>query len=122
MANFRPGYLEQGNPLGMTTLDVSLVADNTVIDVSGTANTPAYGLVKITSDNTTATNRTFTLTNGGPLGQMIVLTLVSAASTTADLQDTGNVALSAAWQPLQNDTLTLVWQGSTWIELARADN
>lgn len=116
MTNFRPGYLNQGDPLGMTTLEVALIADNTVIDVSN------YSAVKITSDNTTATNRTFTITNGVVTGQMLFLTLVSAASTTADLQDTGNVALSAAWQPTLDDSLTLVWQGSKWVELARADN
>ncbi len=115
-SNFRSGYLNQGDPLGNTTLEVNLTADNQNIDVS------LYGLVKITSDNTTATNRTFTITNGVVPGQTMYLTLVSGASTTADLQDTGNVALSAAWQPTQDDSLLLIWQGSKWIEVARADN
>lgn len=115
-SNFRSGYLNQGDPLGMTTLEVNLIADNANIDVS------LYSMVKITSDNTTATNRTFTITNGVVVGQMVVLTLVSGSSTTCDLQDTGNVALSAAWQPLQDDTLTLVWQGAKWVEICRADN
>lgn len=116
MANFHDGYLEQGAPLGMVTLEVSLAADNTVVDVSN------YSAVKITSDNTTAANRTFTITNGPRVGQMLFLTLISGSSTTCQLADSGNVALSAAWEPLQDDTLTLVWQGSKWVEMCRADN
>lgn len=114
--NFRSGYLQEGDPVGMTAFDASLTADNQVIDVSN------YTLVRITSDNTTATNRTFSITNGIVVGHQVLLTLVSAGATAADLQDTGNVNLSAAWQPTQDDTLSLVWQGSKWVEVGRSDN
>lgn len=118
MTNFRPGYLNQGDPLGNTSLSVSLVADNTVV------NQVNYGKIEITSDNTTATNRTFTLTNGEMDGKMLYLVLVSGGATKADLQSSGNCKLSAAWQPDQYDTLHLMWSSSLslWIEVARSTN
>lgn len=114
--NFRPGYLEQGTPVGNLLLGVSLIADNTVVNQVG------YGVVAITSDNTTAANRTFTLTNGEVVGKVLVLYMASGSSTTCELADSGNVKLSAAWTPLQYDTLTLMWTGSEYVELARSDN
>lgn len=114
--NLRSGYKTQGSPLFETALEVSLVADNTNINTRGV--TTLY----ISSDNTTATNRTFTITDGDAAGHQLRLIFVSGGSTTADLQDTGNVRLSAAWQPTQNDTLVLYYVGTAWVELARSDN
>jgi hypothetical protein len=39
-----------------------------------------------------------------------------------ELLDSGNVKLSAAWTPNDNDTLTLVFDGAEWIETARSSN
>lgn len=115
--NFHSSQMQPGAALGMLPMEVSLVADNTAL-----AEIAPYQLLKITSDNTTAANRTFTIPNGAIVGQQLLLTLISAGATTCQLADSGNVALSAAWEPTQDDTLSLVWQGSKWIEVARADN
>lgn len=116
-SNFRDGYMEVGEPLGMINQDVSLVADDQVLILN-----PKTSLVRITSDNTTATNRTFTFPGGYRMGQQLMLTVVSAGATTCQLVDGGNVALSAAWTPQLNDTLSLVWNGSVWLEQCRSDN
>lgn len=116
MTNFRPGYLEQGSPLGMVNLDVMLIADNTAINVSNCS------LLRLYSDDTTAGNRTFTITDGPRMGQMLVIAFMSGSSTAAQLADSGNVALSAAWEPTLDDTIVLCWQGAKWVELARANN
>lgn len=120
MANFRDGNLVTGQPLGLTSITQTLTADNTVIN----PNSPLVSMINLESDNTTATNRTFTLINGQIDGQGLQLVFTSGSSTTADLQDTGNVVLSAAWQPTQYDSLSLVWSArvSKWVEVARADN
>lgn len=78
--------------------------------------------VDLSSDNTTAANRTFTLSNPVSSGQQVTLVFTSAGSTTAQLADSGNVRLSAAWEPLIADTLTLKALGAVWYEVARADN
>lgn len=117
MANFHDGYMVVGEPLGALPQDVLLVADNTVIILS-----PKTAFLRIQSDNTTAANRTFTIPNGWLVGQELLLAFVSAGATTAQLADSGNVSLSAAWEPTEDDTLTLVWSGSKWLEKARSTN
>jgi hypothetical protein len=115
--NFHDGYMVVGQPLGALPQDVLLVSDNTVVMLQ-----PKTALLKLQSDNTTAANRTFTLTDGYIIGQELLLIFVSAGATTAQLQDAGNVALSAAWEPTLDDTLTLRWSGAKWLETARSDN
>lgn len=116
MANFRPGYLEQGSPLGNLRTNVMLSADNTVINTSGVS------YLAISSDSTTAANRTFTLTSSTLEGQVIYLVFEAGSSYTCQLADSGNVKLSAAWEPLQYDSITLMWDktAAAWIEVARS--
>lgn len=117
MGNFRDGYLVKGEPLGALPQDVTLTADDTTIILG-----QQTALVRLYSDNTTAANRTFLLPPGWIVGQDLSLVLMSGASTTCQLQDSGTVALSAAWTPLQYDTLRLMWTGTNWVEMCRSDN
>lgn len=114
MTNFRPGYLQQGSPLGASRKQVMLVADDTQVDVAGVS------YLELSSDNTTAANRTFSLVQSQKLGQELMIVFISGSSTTCQLADSGTVKLSAAWEPSQYDALTLMWNGSFWIELARS--
>lgn len=113
MGNYRDGYLQRGAPLGMVRKQVNLVADNTAIDVQG------ISMLYLTSDNTTASNRTFTLAASSQLGQELTLVFESGSSYTCQLADSGNCKLSAAWEPLQYDALKLFWDGTYWIESSR---
>ena len=115
--NFRDGYLVAGQPLGALPQDVTLTADDTTIILS-----QQTALIRLYSDSTTAANRTFLLPPGWIIGQDLTICFMSTGSTTAQLQDSGNVALSAAWTPLVNDTLRLMWNGTTWVEISRSDN
>lgn len=115
MGNFRDGYLEQGAPVGAVRKDVLLSADNQVIDLDNVS------AVYLQSDNTTATNRTFTLKSGGIFGHKVTFFFVSGSSYTCDLQSSGNVKLSGAWQPLQYDSLTVMWDGTYWTEVGRGN-
>lgn len=118
MANYRDGYLEQGQALPALTQRVSLSADGQAV-VVGVAT-----MVEIYSDSTTATDRTFTISDGAMQGHRLTLVLASGSSTAAELADSGNCALSAAWQPTQYDTLVLVWSKelAKWLEVSRANN
>lgn len=113
MSNFRPGYLEQGAPLGATRQNVHLSADSQVILLDDTS------AVYLTSDNTTATNRTFTLRDGSIFGHKVTFFFESGSSYTCDLQVSGNFKGTSAWQPLQYDTLTVMWDGTYWVEIGR---
>jgi hypothetical protein len=99
----------------MTTQSVSVVADNTRIDPSGTS------LLLLTSDNTTATNRTIILNASTLVGHKLHIVLVSGGSTAVDLPNSGTCKLSGAWQPAsQYQTLTLISDGTYWLEEARS--
>lgn len=94
----------------------TLIADNTAITLTDEQ------LLLLASDDTTAANRTFTLVASSIVGHQLTIIFTSGTSTTAQLADTGIQKLSAAWEPLQYDTLSLISDGTNWIELGRADN
>jgi len=114
MPNFRPGYTNQGQPLGMTVKEVSLVADNTRVDCGG------ISLLKLSSNSATATDRTFILNYSNLAGHALTLYFVSGSSYSCELADSGTVKLQGAWTPLQYDTLQLVSDGTVWVEVARS--
>lgn len=77
--------------------------------------------LQLTSDNATAANRTFTLSaTGAVAGQIYVL--VGPASNQCELADTGIQKLSGTWTPGATDTLTLLFDGTNFLELSRSDN
>jgi len=93
---------------------VNLTADDQVVTITRSVHA-------INSDNATAANRTFTISNGQVNGQRLTL-LFTDPTDAAELIDTGNAALSADWVPNLNDSLSLVWFGSVWIETSRSSN
>ena len=56
----------------------------------------------------------------GSVGQVLVLT--NESNTTITITDTGTVMLSANWAGSQYDTLTLLADGTNWLEVARSTN
>ena len=117
--NFRSEYLIQGQALGKNQVQVSLTADNQVINPYNIDN--GYSMINIASDNTTAANRTFTLLAGQIDGHDLLLVFTSGSSTTAQLVNSGNVVLAGNWEPIQNDVLRLVWNAyaGKWLEVSR---
>lgn len=113
MANFRSGNLQQGAPLGMIRKQITLVADNTVVDVNGVS------MLYISSDSSTATARTFTITSSTLVGHELTLVFESGSSNSCELADSGNMKLSAGWTPLQYDALKVFWDGAYWVEISR---
>ena len=103
-------------PQGMTSSAVTLTADNTAVATLGVS------LLLLGSDDTTAANRTFTLTASPVIGHTLLIVFTTGTSTTAQLADTSIQKLSAAWEPIQYGTLLLVSDGTNWIEVTRAAN
>ncbi len=114
--NFRDGYLDRQSDFGALSSIVQLVADNQAIVLD-----PLQGVLRLVSDNTTATNRTFTLTNGSVMGQRLSLIFESGSSTTAQLLTAGNVKLTGTWTPTQYNCLQLIWDDALtlWLEDTR---
>ena len=118
MPNFRGGNLALGQPLGLNVTTALLTADNQAVSV--VTPTLNYSWLQLSSDNTTATARTFTLATSTLVGHTVFIEFVSGSSTTCQLVNTGTMKLSADWTPTQYQTLTLVSDGTNWIEQARA--
>ena len=98
---------------------ISLTADNQNVDVSDTA------FLSLSSNDGTATNRTFLL-NQGTDGQQLIIewTGTNQGEIIDDSanSDAGNVRLSATWPPTQYDTLQLINNGTNWIKVSHSAN
>lgn len=97
---------------------VNLTADNQTIS-SATLLADSY--LDLSSNDAAAANRTIVLGNGTTAGQTLILSLVSNGNQ-AELADSGNAALSATWTATANDTISLIWNGTVWLETARSSN
>lgn len=104
----------KSSPEGKSFKEFLLDADDKVI------NPNDVNLILLKSDNATATNRTFTILDGQNVGQVLILSFQSGSSYTCDLQNSGNMKLVGAWQPLQYELLSLVWDGTFWQEQTRS--
>lgn len=108
----------------LTLLDYSatLTADDQVLSPAGRT------YVLLDSDDATATNRTLVLGDGSEAGHALILQFVAASNAMELLDDGatdgggGNVRLSADWTPGQYDSLSLIFDGTDWIETGRSNN
>jgi len=115
--------------IGTTDPDVSLTVDGGLAVKSATANvtsgnTPLQvsvanrSYIRISSTGTTA-NRTVTLGNGSEGGQVLIVQCTSGGFT---IPDSGNQHLNGDAALGNDDTITLIWDGSNWIETCRSNN
>jgi len=105
---------------------VTITADNTLVTVGNRS------YIRMTSNAADSTTRTFCLTTGVNLGQILVLEATDNGTNEIELNDgaescsdTVLTQLSALWPPAtnqNNDTLVLIWNGTAWLEIDRTAN
>lgn len=95
--------------------DIALTADNQAIELGQTS------YVRLTSNDATAANRTFTLNiASAEAGQFLVLEW-NDATNAGELLNAGNAKLSADWRPTARyQNLSLRFDGAFWIETSRS--
>lgn len=99
-------------PLALSTSAVALTADDQAVVTSGVA------ILTLSSDNATGANRTMVL-GAGITGQIMVIYWNDTDE--GELADSGTAAIAGAWVPTNvGETMTLLYNGSVWIELSRA--
>lgn len=103
----------RGTATWQTSASVTLSADNQEVATAATGN------ILLTSDNATATSRTFTLTASSVVGHMITLIFISATNK-CELAISSTAKLNDRWAPNQYDTLTLMSDATRWIEVCRS--
>lgn len=105
--------LSVSQSIAINPSEVTLTSDDQSVSTSN------ISFLKIYSDNATATNRTFTLTNG-ITGQQLLLHW-SSGTNRGELSSGGsNVIMHYDWTPTAiGHTLSLKFNGTKWVEEAR---
>ena len=96
----------------------ALVSDDTLITITSS-------VMIINSDDATATNRTFTISDGSTVGQRLTIILFEDGGTDkCELIDAGTEAGLDGTMTFDadHDNLTLIWYGSVWIEISRTEH
>jgi len=102
-----------GNP---TVQNEDVNADNTVIAVNATTT------FLVLTSNGANNNRTITFTDGTIVGQLVVIKVVAGGAQGVELVDGGTFSMAGDFGPDNNDTITLIWDGVDWVEVARRNN
>jgi len=96
---------------------IGLVSDDSLITITSS-------VMMISSDNGTATNRTFTISDGATVGQTLTIILWESGGTDkCELVDDANVGgLNGTMTfDADMDNVSLIWYG-IWIELSRTEH
>jgi hypothetical protein len=119
-----PGILTVATQMSAAVLCMTI----TTFPLTATAlavSTLNKGHIQLSSDSAVAADRIFAL-SAGQTGQRLTLEWTGANAGKlvkgSANGDSGNVRLSADWVPGQYDTLTLVFNGTDWIETSRSTN
>ncbi len=99
---------------------INLTADNQLVTVGNES------YLRLSSNDATATNRTFCLT-AGTAGQMLIIELTAQAAELVDgaqgcAGSPAAVNLSATWTPGAEDTIHLIYNGSKWLQISVSNN
>lgn len=101
---------------GAVVQNVGVIADNQVVAVN------AGVTYLVLTSNGAPVARTVTFTNGANIGQLMVVKIVAGAGQGVEMLDAGTFQLSGNYLPQNNDTITLIWDGAAWLEVARRNN
>jgi len=124
---------------GVTRVGIDIDNPQTSLDIDGglVVRPPANILVNANAFNVAVGNRSYLVLNpaganrtglilasGLQAGQVLVLRILEGQPNSIALPDAvgSNVNLSGAWTGNADDTITLIWSGTRWIELARSNN
>ena len=144
---FATGGFGTGTTVGLGNVGIKDPSPGTALEVSGgfTITPPATfnltgdnqlvtvgnnSYIRVSSNNATATNRTFCLSAGQASGQILIIEQAGSGFQ-AELEDLANPACTGdSPQSLTatmtfnslDDTISLIWNGTSWLETARANN
>lgn len=110
--------------LAQTMSDTYLAGKSKTVAVAGddqAVTATGVGMILLTSDSATATDRTITLTASALVGHKVTLMLNDTSTDLVELEDTGIQKLNGGWLPATRyETLTLLSDGTNWNEVSRS--
>jgi hypothetical protein len=110
------GALEVKSPLNNQAFNQNVTFDGQTLTVAG------HGYIRVSSDSSTASNRTIALTNGLNTGQILILENAGPANTFWEMQETGTINLAGSHIFGPDDNIRFIWNGNKWTELNYSDN
>lgn len=106
-----------------TSSDANLAGRSKTVAVIGDAQAvtaTGVGLIHLTSDSATATDRTITLTASALVGHKVTMVLDDTGSDTVEFADTSIQKLNGAWIPTERyESITVISDGTNWNEVSR---
>lgn len=108
--------LQINGGLAVEPVTVSVTADNQLITVGDRT------FLLLSSNSATANSRTLNLSNGLLVGQLLFLQCSAGAVEVQDNDAVSNSNLGATRALGVNDQLHLIWNGTSWLEVAFANN
>ena len=115
-ANPNPTFNDvQANSLNFGDSPTDVVIASGVITASAS-------FLSVDTEGSASTDDLVTI-NGGRAGQMLILKAANNSRTVVVKDNTGNLKLTADFSlDNANDALVLIYSGSNWLEVSRADN
>ena len=114
------GFSPSGN--GRVITEELQITSATTTIAAGASLTPATGFVRISGSGGPVTLSAITaIATGSGTGLMLVLEGTSDVNTVT-VPDNANTRLAAARTLGLNDTLTLIWNGTDWVEISFSNN
>lgn len=124
---------------GATRVGIDIDNPQVALDVDGGFVVRPPGNVDVNANGATVTpgNRSYLVLNpnganrtglilaaGLQAGQVLVLRILQGQPNSIQIPDAAgsNVNLSGAWVGNADDTITLLWSGTLWVELSRSNN
>jgi hypothetical protein len=94
----------------------------TVVLTNGSTLVPPTSYVLLDPAAAVTLNATTAIANGSTIGDVLILEGTSD-SQSVTINNAANTSLAAATRTLGNDdTLMLLWNGASWIEISFSDN
>jgi len=98
------------------------LASSTVIPTAGSTLTPTTSYVKLNQTSSVALSATTAIADGAAVGNVLILQAINTGAFAVTIPNTANTKLVAARALSTGDTLTLLWDGSDWVELSFSNN
>ena len=96
---------------------IEVTNDNLAVTVGNNST------IFLKSNSNSSTARTIILSDGLVMGQILIfINIDKDANDRVEIRDNSNTKLNANWQSNKDDTITLMWNGIDWVELAHFNN
>jgi hypothetical protein len=98
------------------------LGSSTVVPSDGSTLSPSRSFLRLNPANVIILNNGTAISNGSTVGSILVLQGMPGVNS-VNINDGANVQLGAGSRTIgANDTLTLIWDGTDWIEIAYVNN